>query len=283
MRYLISLALLATAALALWLAHEDASDKLSLSPVVGSTPAGDPRENIDTSTLIAPPTEAERIVVAVVEQAGAPDIPVERRITPDQILAAFEATLAVRFAESLLDPTINAEWLPSRESLSYWVEEHRLGQIADLDPEYVCSLFDEAHEIPADEATYLIALEAHDGPLSDFVPWPGEGDIDRMWNNPKSQRLYSESLRAKHYAALANDAMWERGDVLLADFGPRTEGDLEEWAAFVYADELYTGFRRMRGSLWANEAQWQSALWRSDEATYPHWSFLMRVADRHFQ
>jgi len=226
------------------------------------------------------------IEVLVAAQADQPDLPHEERVRPEHIVQVFESLLPELFIESLRDPNINEEWLPSRESLAYWVQEHRLGQIAELGPDYVRSLFEDENgdvilEGPDSEyANYVLAL---DGQLNEqSFGWPVDMDLDRMWNSQESRGLYEEVLQAKHYADLADDALWARLEVMLEEFGPRVEGDEEAWIAFREADELYTDYRDLRGTLWSNEEQWRSALWRSDKA-YPHWSFLMRVADRHFQ
>ena len=225
------------------------------------------------------PTPHNSTTVLLAEQPDPPlDVSVGAEILlPDDVVRAFRRKMPDLFAVSLTDPNINSEWIPSRASLGYWVQEYRLSQIEHLEPAYVRSLFEDYPEEQVEYADYLAML---DEPLGEAMSWPGDGDLDRMWQDAESHALYGRAMQAKHYADLADDALWDRLNALRVLFGP---GEGPEWVAFRDADAQYTGLRELRGDLWDNESRWWAALWRSDEDAYPHWSFLMRVADHHFE
>lgn len=210
------------------------------------------------AALASPAREAVALEEAPVEPR-----PVDALATARMVLAVTEEALAVELRADVLEENVSDEWLPTRDSLAYWVLEHQLGQVRDLPLTRVAQYLGE------DDPDYALVAD-RDGVLADVFPFPGEADIDRLWNDPHTRALFAEALVAKHYSALVEDRRAER------------IAELQSRATSLDVDPLLGQLTALRDEFDAVEAQWWDALWSADIA-YPHWSFLMRVVRHHFQ
>lgn len=187
----------------------------------------------------------------------------------DAVIAAFTSQMEQAFVDGL--PDASEEWIPSRESLGYWIH-WQLDQIAALPPERVAKYLGE------DDPYYPLVVGQTAVDIASLFSWPTEEDIDRLWNGEESRRLFYAALHAKHYADIAEEARAERWHLLKA----RSRSQ-EEYQRAYNADPLIPRLADLRDHLEATEADWWEELWASDANVYPHWSMLMRVAQRHFQ
>lgn len=183
--------------------------------------------------------------------------------------ACFEVALPVILRGELREAS--GEWLPSRESLRYWtlsaveqVEKMSLGCVAGL--------------IGSDDGYSDYVAAQFDAPdLRSVLPLPTDADVDRLWRNASTRRLFEEALSAKYYVGIVDRALEYR----LAQLKERCTSE-QEFSCVWATDPALRELDGLRSRLLASESASWGALWASDKAVYPHWSFLMRVAQRRF-
>jgi hypothetical protein len=188
--------------------------------------------------------------------------------TADAVMALLMSQMEQEFQHGLIDA--NEEWIPSRASLGYWLH-WQLDQITELSPERVAAY------LGVDDPYYPLVVDQRSANLTELFSWPTEEDIDRLWNGEETRRMFEAALHAKHYADIAEEARATRWHQL--QHRSRTR---EEYERMYAADPLIPRLADLRAHLEATEAEWWEELWAADPQ-YPHWSFLMRVAQRHFQ
>ena len=164
---------------------------------------------------------------------------------PSSFESIYEAEL--RYVEPM--------YVPSRESLQYHIDHH-IGQIADLSLADVRELFFAYGEEWWEEswADYYLPCTGM-STVSDRFGIPTPEDVDRLWNSPGFQGKFGRYLELEHRAFVQHELRWA----------------LDQYELGYLSDQ--TGAQA--GALW-NE------LWETPDI-YPHWAFLMEVAQRHFR
>lgn len=210
------------------------------------------------------PISAERASIE-----AEPDSQVPLDIQPDTNVCMLWGDGDVEWEEDLTREHTQA-------SLEYWVLEYRIGQIKDLSPEYVRSLFDASEELDADTVNYLGLL---DGPLGEAMTWPGRADVERLWREDVSRDLYESVLVRKLASDMLAIMSSARLMILRNKFGSAEDA---AWVGHLASDVAYQDSEQARHKVLEEEEQLWRAIWASDRAAYPHWAFLMEVANRHF-
>jgi hypothetical protein len=228
------------------------------------------------------PAPAAVVVCALLPEGEAAEWPPEAWAPPkdgegatplpdaDMVMVALMSQMEESFQNGL--PDTNEEWVPSRDSLGYWIH-WQLDQIDDeLSPERVAKYLGE------DDPYYPLVVGQRAANLTELFSWPTEEDIDRLWENEETRRIFEAALHAKHYEDISGEAHAVRWHQLQA-----RSRDREEYLRMYASDPLVPRLLDLRRHLEATEAEWWEELWLADANVYPHWSFLMRVAQRHFQ
>lgn len=165
----------------------------------------------------------------------------------------------------------------------YEVLEHRLNQVKDLKSEYVFGLLNE-HE---PEDAWVSYVEFQDT-LYDYIPWPNEADVDMLWDGVNT-RGYVEKIVTTDSLINSLDAkIFVRIRALRKSFDEKELANnrdfksTPEWHTVLEKDKKYTSLREERDGLRVDRAQQWTLLWRSiDPNGYPHWPFLMKIAELH--
>jgi hypothetical protein len=184
--------------------------------------------------------------------------------------ACLEAALPEIFRDELREAT--GEWLPSRESLRYWTLENAVEQIDQLSLECVAGLIG-----PDDDYSDFVAAQLDAPDLRTALPFPTDADVDRLWWNSGTRRLFEEALRFKHYIGIVEHTCEYR----LGQLKKRCASS-QQYSCVWETDPALRELDELRSRLEASESAAWEALWESDRNAYPHWSFLMRVAGRRF-
>ena len=196
------------------------------------------------------------------ERESAPDLARAVVDLGELPLAAFTQAVDEQLASEAA--SIDEDWIPTRETLSYRVLEHRCDQIAHLTAEKVLRIMAAVPEAREFEG-YLECFEATDGArLDELLPMPTEADLDRLWSSEGERTRFEDALLCMHYEDVASDAA-NRGVFQ----GQRL------------SDEARA---RMRSIQSVMETR-QLTLWRrigETDRDYPHWRFLMLLSHLHF-
>lgn len=161
--------------------------------------------------------------------------------------------------------------LPSRALLRFWTLE-TVEDIKRLSLRRTAVLIG-----PCDTYSDFVASQLDVAYLEDALAFPTEADVDRLWWSANTRRLFENALRARYCLETVERAIESR----LALLKMRIASP-QQFSCVWETDSFLGELDRLRSRLKESECASWEALWESDRMSYPHWSFLMRVASRRF-